>query len=231
MALSLFSRASCGSGWSSRPGAVIGLLALIGIPALPCSAIDWQTVFVRWHQQNGNRCLGRSGSAELCWFESHLLQAYLEMFQATADTFWLDQLVTHADTMFALMADSPDSGNFWPGYRDGFRGWGTSRYDPKGRYQEYSVHDAHICLPVARFIRLVFAEPGLQPRFLATARDYLACIEGNIIAKWFSNWYTDRGSGEALSEFGGWQALPLNQSLVFGELLLTLRSSVQSPLY
>lgn len=231
MALSSCSCARRATGMSSRTGVALRVLILAGTTALPAAAVDWQATFARWHAQNGTRGLGSSSSSELAWFESHLLQAYLEMFAATNDTSWLDQFVRHADTIFALMRDAPDTGDFWPGYCDGFHGWGTSRYDPRHRYQEYLVHDAHICLPIARFIRLILAIPGLQPRFIDRARHYLDRIECHIIAKWYSNWYADRGSGEALSEFGGWQTLPLNQSLVFGELLLTLSEPIQSPLY
>jgi hypothetical protein len=63
-----------------------------------------------------------------------LLQAYLPMYTATGDLVWLDRFAAHTDTMLALMRDVPDTGNFWPGYRDGFAGWGTARYDPAGRY-------------------------------------------------------------------------------------------------
>lgn len=229
MAIFLRSRSSGATFNSSRTAAVLALTILFFTQL--CPATDWAAAFVRWHEQNGMRCLGKSGSAELAWFESHLLQAYLEMFAATADTSWLDHFVIHTDTIFALMRDAPDTGEFWPGYRDGFCGWGTSRYDPQHRYQEYLVHDAHICLPVARFIRLIFSEPVLHARFLDRARYYLDRIERNIIAKWFSNWHVNRGNGEALSEFGGWRTLPLNQSLVFGELLLVLSNTIHSPLY
>jgi hypothetical protein len=84
---------------------------------------------------------------------------------------------------------------------------------------------------VARFVRLVFRTPALQPCYLDRARRYLATIERHAVAKWYRSWHTERGSGEALSDFGGWRGLPLNQSLVFGELLLNLNDAVGSPLY
>ncbi len=183
---------------------------------------EWADRFAAWHERNEFRGFGHASSADLAWWESYLLQAYLPMFEATGDTRWLDRLTAHADTMFAVMRDVPDSGNYWPGYRDGYLGWGTTRYDPNHQYQEYLVHDAHICLPVARFIRLVFDNTALHAQYLDRARHYLALIEQNVIAKWYHNWNADRGTGEALSSFGGWRSLPLNQTLVFGELLLEL---------
>jgi hypothetical protein len=183
---------------------------------------EWADKFTAWHDRNEFRGYGHSSSADLAWWESYLLQAYLPMYQSTGDTRWLDRLVAHADTMFALMRDVPDTGAYWPGYRDGFLGWGTTRYDPNHQYQEYLVHDAHVCLPVARFIRLVLAQASLQPRYLAKARHYRDLIEQNVVAKWARNWNSDRGNGDDLEHFGGWRCLPLNEYLVFGELLLEL---------
>jgi len=93
------------------------------------------------------------------------------------------------------------------------------------------VHDASICLPLAKFTRLVFDRPDLAGQFLAPARRYLEFVEDNVVAKWHVNWQAARGSGENLAEFGGWANLPQNQSLIFGELLLILSDIADSPLY
>lgn len=207
---------------------IAALAALAGIMAT-VSASPWVERFADWHRQNEFRAFGSSSSADLAWWESYLLQAYLPVYAATGDESWLDRFAAHADTMFAVMRDAPDTGDYWPGYRDGFRGWGTTRYDPADRYQEYLVHDAQACLPVARFVRLVFAKPALHARYLSRARAYLDVIEQQVVAKWHRHWHADRGSGEALSDFGGWRQLPLNQSLVFGELLLVLSDAFLSP--
>lgn len=192
---------------------------------------DWADRFRAWHSANEFRCYGGANSANLAWWESYLLQSYLPMYAVTGDAHWLDRFVAHTDTMFGLMRDAPGSGAYWPGYRDGFLGWGTTRYDPQGRYQEYMVHDGRICLPVARFIRLVFEKPDSYGRYERRAQSYLATIEQNVIAKWYRNWSVDRGSGEDLESFGGWRRLPVNQSLVFGELLMVLADIAKSPLY
>ncbi len=183
---------------------------------------QWTDRYVAWHKANEFRAFGHTSSADLAWWESYLLQSYLVMYTTTKDTFWLSRFCVHADTMIALMSDAPDSGRFWPGYRDKFLGWGTSRYDPDSSYQEYLVHDAQICLPVARFCRLVLTTPDLWVQFGARARYYLSVIEANIVSKWFVNWNSCRGDAEHLAGFGGWNPLPQNQFLVFGNLLLVL---------
>lgn len=212
--------------------AVAGLLLLVAAFALASATESrWTIDFTTWYDANQSRATGSTNSANLAWFESHLLQGCLAEYEATLDTSWLDRFVLHADTMFAVMRDGPDADELWPGYRDGFRGWGTTRYDRAHRYQEYLVHDGFICLPVARFIRLVYSTPTLQTRYFASARRYQAAIEENIVAKWFHNWGSDRGRGEDLETYGGWRNLPLNQFLAFGELLLVFDDIRQSPAY
>ncbi|MEO0077931.1 MAG: hypothetical protein ABIK86_02915, partial [candidate division WOR-3 bacterium] len=174
---------------------------------------------------------GSANSADLAWWESYLLQAYLLMHQATQDQYWLDRFVAHADTVLAVMRDIPNAASYWPGYKDGFLGWGTTRYDPAGRYQEYLVHDGQICLPMVRFVRLVFLTPELQPRYLSRAQRYVQTIERNVIAKWYTNWHCDRGTDGCLERFGGWRSLPVNQYLVFGEVLLVMAEVAKSPFY
>lgn len=197
----------------------------------PASESRWTGDFTAWYDANQSRARGSTSSASLAWFESHLLQGCLAEYEATLDTAWLDRFVLHADTMFAVMRDVPDTGKTWPGYADGFRGWGTTRYDPAHRYQEYLVHDGFICLPVARFVRLVYSTPGLEARYLTKARRYQVAIEQDIVAKWFRNWGAARGNGDDLETFGGWRGVPQNMFLTFGELLLVFTDIRLSPAY
>jgi hypothetical protein len=206
------------------------LVAVLVLPGL-LGAAEWAEQFRAWHGANEFRGIGASSSAVLAWWESYLLQAYLPMYKLTGDGYWLDRFVTHADAMFRVARDTPEADEFWPGYRDSFLGWGTTRYEPTGRYQEYMVHDGRICLPVVRFIRMVYQNPALHDRYLRRARHYLTFIEQNVIAKWHQNLDADRGSGEDLEHFGGWLSLPLNQFLSFGEVLLVLADVARLPEY
>ncbi len=213
----------------TRAAAAVAAVLVASVGQL--AAEEWAESFSAWHQANEMRCFGSANSADLAWWESYLLQAYLLMYRATQNQCWLDRFAAHADTMLAVMRDVPDTGRCWLGYRDGFLGWGTTRYDPDGRYQEYLVHDGQICLPVVRFARLVFLTPELQPRYLGRAVRYVRVIEQNVIAKWYSNWHHDRGSDGCLERFGGWRFLPVNQFLVFGEVLLVMAEVAKSPYY
>lgn len=199
-------------------------------PAL-LGAGEWSERFRAWHGANEFRCIGADNSAHLAWWESYLLQSYLPMYKATGDDFWLDRFVVHADEVIRVAQDVPGSGEYWPGYRDGFLGWGTTRYDPQGRYQEYLVHDGRICLPIVRFVRTVYEQSALHDRYLRRAQRYLAFVEKNVVVKWYRSMYSDRGAGEDLERFGGWRNLPLNQFLTFGEALLVLADIARMPEY
>ena len=201
----------------------LAFCALLAVAlAAPAKGAEWATKFTLWNQANEGRALGSNNSAYLAWWESYLLQGYLRMYSATGDSLWLNRFIVHADTMLAVARDVPDSGAYWPGYRDGFLGWGTTRYDPAHQYQEYIVHDGMACLPLARFSRMVLHDSLLRERYGTKAVRYVDFIETNVVAKWYANWNAARGTGEDLSSFGGWQNVPFNQSLVFGELLLVL---------
>lgn len=191
--------------------------------------VDWVERFSIWHNHNGNRALSECNSATLAWFESPLLRSYLYLFHATGDTSWLEQFVLHADSVLKMMKDFPEGESCWSGYRDGFSGWGTTVYDTNGFYQEYLVHDAVICLPLARFVRMVYETPELWNRFGERAQLYQVTVENEVIGKWFFNWDARRGSGEDLEHYGGWHGLPFNQFLAFGELLLIFEGIRRSP--
>lgn len=209
------------------------LILIIGTAVLPGALLAgaWADRFRAWHGTHEFCCYGDDNSADLAGWESYLLHAYLPMYRVTGDDYWLDRFVAHADTMLGIARDVPSAGDYWPGYKDGFLGWGTGRYDANARYQEYMLHDARICLPVARFARLVAWQPARCSRYEKKAKAYVDFIERNVVAKWYRSWSAERGEGEALETFGDWRRLPVNQFLAFGELLLVMADIARSPGY
>jgi hypothetical protein len=182
---------------------------------------EWTERFRAWHAASEFQRPGPASSGYLAGREYCLLQSYLPMYEATGDLYWLDRFVAHADRVVGAMQDVPASGEYWAGYRDGFRGWGT-RAGAGGRYHEYILHDSRICLPVARFIRIVRRQPDRLGRYGGRADRYLAAIEQHVIAKWFLSLGSGRGTGEDLEHFSSWRDLPVGPRLAFGELLLVL---------
>ncbi|MEV4760354.1 hypothetical protein AB0J86_35355 [Micromonospora sp. NPDC049559] len=99
-------------------------VALLGATAGPARASgnDWYDRYVAMDAAVGDSSYTSRDSATLAWGESYILSSYLDVYQLTRDTHWLDRLVTHADRIIAN-ADDQDG--------DGYLGWSTSRYSPQ----------------------------------------------------------------------------------------------------
>lgn len=198
------------------------------------SAEDWYRVF---ESRYGNPHAGLFDGTRTSpgWTYAYIPRSYLSAYRARRDTKWLDCLVVRIDNLIEEMRDTPvpgtpvsPAGEYWPGYKDGFKGWGTASF---GQYDEFMVHDGHVCVPIARFVKEVYRNPALYEEYKAKADHYLGILESNIIAKWHANWNTKRGKHVHLREWGGWRNLPHNQYLAFGTVLLVMHEVAQQPHY
>ena len=198
------------------------------------SAEDWYKLFEsRYSDPRASLFDGTKHSPG--WTFAYIPRAYLSAYRAKKDTKWLDCLVVRIDNLIDEMRDTPvpgsrvcPTGKYWPGYRDGFKGWGTASF---GQYDEFMVHDGHVCVPIARFVKTVYGDPALHKKYKAKADHYLKTLEGHIIAKWHANWNAKRGKGVSLRTWGGWRNLPHNMYLSFGTVLLVLHEVAQLPQY
>lgn len=173
-------------------------------------------------------------SAILAWNETYYQRVFLDLYEMDGDTNWLNKMVNRIDVMISNMRDVPPESVPCNRevYEDGFLGWGTTRYDPNGYYQEYFVHDGMITVPIASFIQLVYEDTSLYLIYGAKADSFLRTIENQIIAKWYTNWEGNlTQSGITLEEWGGWEHIPNNQYLVFGSAMLILCNISESPYY
>ena len=119
------------------------------------SAEDWLKVFES-RNANPRANLFDGTKSSPGWTFAYIPRAYLSAYRAGKDTRWLDCLVIRIDNLIDQMRDTPElgsatcpTGKFWPGYKDGFKGWGTAGF---GQYDEYMVQDGHVCVPIARFV-------------------------------------------------------------------------------
>jgi hypothetical protein len=95
-----------------------GTLAMTGVQ--PVESV-WLTKYRALEAQISGNYYTSPKSDRLAWGESYIMRSYLDVYQATQDSSWLDKLVTHADTVIAN-ADDIDG--------DGFLGWSTAKYTP-----------------------------------------------------------------------------------------------------
>ena len=211
-------------------------LVLLGVSA--AAGEHWADAFAHKHSDPRlnlyERAKGSPG-----WSYTYPLRAYLSMYRATGELRWLDCLVVRIDNLLEEMRDVPDwlpeGATCWDGYRDGFQGWGTVPRGPdgdiRGPYDEFIVHDGHVCVPIARFVKCVYQKPELVARYKEQADRYLRVLESHVVAKWFASWEAQRGQGVSLRDWGGIEHAPHNQYLAFGRLLLALHEIAQLPMY
>ncbi|MDP6779882.1 MAG: BPL-N domain-containing protein [Candidatus Latescibacteria bacterium] len=190
---------------------------------------DWAEAFESRHSDPHANLYQRSKGSP-GWSYAYPARAYLSMYRATKDTKWLDCMVVRIDNLLDEMRDVPDwTDEHWEGFKDGFRGWGSTGYTEQ--YDEFLVHDGHVCVPIARFVKTVYTSPALHKKYKAKADLYLRTLQEQIIAKWHANWDANRGTAPHLRKWGGWRHLPCNQYLGFGTLLLVLHEIAQLPQY
>jgi hypothetical protein len=167
---------------------------------------------------------------------------YVNLYESTGDRKWLDRLVDHVDRLFANLHDEPrNPPHEWvsPRYRDGFFGFGQSRYEQYApEYTEWMCDDGLVLAPVVRFIETVWNGPALHERYLGKADAWLRIIEDKIVEKWRRNWAADANQvlaaadrGYHLYEWSGWKHQPINMFLAFAAPLVTLDRLARSPHY
>jgi hypothetical protein len=188
----------------------------------------WYDKFVAYDNAYGANNYNSTSSATLAWNESYLLRGYVIMYEVTKNTSWLTKLTTHVD---AILANATDLGG------DGYLDWGTDKYDNRTFIAPYMVHDGMICLPIARFIRLVHRNSTTLSAFAAKATTYQNFIQTNIapkwsdVASWMGNCWTQYSTSTGwYAESANWDAfpgvsytrLPYNMMNVFAEMLYTM---------
>lgn len=101
---------------------VLLLALLVPSGAAFASGNPWYDDYVAYNNVHENDYYNTSDSAFLAWGESYLINSYLDMYDLTKSTAWLDKFKTHADAILANASD-PDG--------DGYLGWTTGRYSPQ----------------------------------------------------------------------------------------------------
>lgn len=103
----------------------------------------------------------------------------------------------------------------------------------------FMVHDGVIGTALARFVKLVHDNVGLQPAFSAKANSYRSFLENHIVPRWESSsyigntWvsissttgmYKQSSNFDAFSHTATWTYLPYNQALAYVNMLILLHA-------
>ena len=111
----------------------------------------------------------------LTWGEAYIMSSYAQMYRATQDTYYLDKLVDHADTVLANRDDFANFSHEIPGNNPIW----TSGTDGT---TSVPLSTGHILQPMARFSRLVNEDPVLaaDPTYAAKATQYIQRTQESI---------------------------------------------------
>lgn len=121
----------------------------------------------------------------LAWDESYVMRAYLEMYEATKNTKYLDKFIVHANSVLKQR----DSVRGVKDYRGlSLPAWsGGDRYTKNGTLKIFEVHTAMIAQPYAQFATIVKGNPALAgyqnyaDQYLKAAKDAVAVHDSQWI--------------------------------------------------
>jgi len=177
---------------------IIVFLLFALVPALPAGAFDsgeLRQMFTKLDTVNGGNWNkdANNDKATLAWGESYVMDAYVTMYEATGDTYYLDKLVTHGKGVLAQR----DSVRGVTDYRGlSLPSWRSNRYTLNGENAIFAVHTGMIVYPMAKFAAIVAATPSLQPKygndmklFLQAAKDAVAVHSGDWVDKGDTGYY------------------------------------------
>ena len=163
--------------------------------------------------------------AVLAWGESYILQAYLDMYQATKNKKYIEKFISQAKKVY----QNTDSARNIKDYKGKKRsGWSATKYS---KHQEPVVHIVHtgmVLYPLVKFSLMV-----KQDATLATYKDWADKFTElgekaarEIDDQWGYNASTGEGSyrfvGDEPLKFSVKGQMPFNGQLAFGRVLIAL---------
>ena len=158
-------------------------------------------------------------NGDLAWGESYLLLAYMEMYRATRDRYYLRKLTEHFDRVLRNRDDLRGLTDAYAGKP--LAGWGSTKYS-RGNWHVWIVHTGMITLAPAEFVQTVLADRFLQREFGAKAREYRERIDESIRdadGHWRDGPARDEGYYFS-PVFNG--VLPLNQQNAMGSVMVEM---------
>ena len=135
---------------------------------------------------------------DLAWGTSYVLNAYLDMYEATKDVWYLGKFVIIADSV----AKKTDAVRRVPDYKGRCRvGWGSVTFSKHRERIVFLVHSAMIVYPLIRFAEIT-QRSMRQPVFSTEAEMYRQVAE-SALNEFNAEWRTARdGSGFYVTEDG-----------------------------
>jgi hypothetical protein len=126
-----------------------------------------------------------------CWHAKYSMNQYLEYYQLTKNTQWLDAAVKYYDFLIAKMDTDPE----------GYKGWiGPYMYDEK-YWTDSHVGDAILMNGMLDFSLLVMENKELQDKYSDKAKEFIELAKRDLIEK-----YDHRGTWKENGQVGAYVA-------------------------
>ncbi|MFA7466638.1 MAG: hypothetical protein WCY82_00005, partial [Desulfotomaculaceae bacterium] len=225
-----------GNKWTKLCSLVLICVLLATLLPVQAAAADASELRLKFNNldtvNNGNwQKDANNDSATLAWGESYVLDAYVTMYEATGDTYYLDKFITHGKGVLA-QRDVSRGVSDYRGLK--LPAWRNGSYTSNGQYAIFAVHTGMITYPMAKFAAIVAKNPALsgytadKNLFLKAARDAVAVHADEWVDNGNTGYYKFR-NGMPYKQAG--MGLPHNQYLAMARTELMIHQATGDTSY
>ena len=170
-------------------GIAAPLLVLLGAfsPALAQERETPQELFEQIVRDPGAYADKNGAGEQFGWGINWYAGGFLQGYERTKDTAWLDGAVKCSDYCISRMRTGPD----------GYKGWIGDDLSGRDTWADNHVGDAIIVAPMLSFAEVVLKDPQLKQKYGASAQKYVELAERDLFEKWDKRgtWKEDRDWG------------------------------------
>ncbi len=168
----------------------------------------------------------------LAWGESYILNAYLDMYEATKNVYYLRKFTEHADRVIANTDNERGEKDY---IGRSLVGWGSTKYSRNGERVVWLVHTGLITYPLVRFSLIVNIN---QVSYFAEKADIYSKTSIQALSEFDNDWVVNKTTGEGYYQFehntpvkfnntDRRLPLPFNQQLAAGRTFILLFQSTR----
>ena len=169
-------------------------IIMLGLPGIRVEAQTAEALSAEdyFKRISGNPNFKTSPKGEsFCWHAAAGMHTFVEMYEATHDTVWLDYGIKYYDFLVEKLDTGPD----------GYKGWiGPYMYD-KQYWCDVHVGDAILFRGILEFAALALADDVLKVKYGSKAHSYADLAAKHCIEKWDARgtWHRDGNAGAYVS--------------------------------
>lgn len=170
----------------------------------------------------------------LAWTQSYLLEAYLDMYEATGNIKYIQKFVSQEDEVLS----NNDKERGIQDYKGRVRtGWSATKYSKNKERMIHIAHSGMILYPIVKFIVMVKSQKKLK-KYINIANKYIILAEKSVSefeGQWRFNPETKEGSywfeGDEPLNTDLKAPMPFNGPLAMGRVLIMLYLATNKGVY